>query len=284
MTLSVEWNGRLLEEAALRVEAQSGEYAMNRETNWTRIWLRLLVITLGFVLTATAQMQTNTSSTTTGAPSVQTSVERGEVVHVSGNDVVVKMEDGSLRDFKGVPESARITVDGKEIGVHELKPGMKLEKTIATTSTPKTITTVQTVTGKIFHVNPPTSLILTMEDGKNQQFTIPKGQKFTVNGQEVDAFHLKKGMTVSATKVVETPTTELQHQAKVTGTMPPPPEPPPADAPIVIAAAEPPAAAAEPAERLPNTGTMLPLAALLGVLLVASSVGVKAVQKLSHTG
>ncbi len=39
----------------------------------------------------------------------------------------------------------------------------------------------------------------------NQQFKIPKDQKFNVDGQETDAFGLKKGMKVSATKIVEVP-------------------------------------------------------------------------------
>ena len=38
------------------------------------------------------------------------------------------MEDGTIRHIANVPESARIMVDGKELGVHDLKPGMKLER------------------------------------------------------------------------------------------------------------------------------------------------------------
>jgi hypothetical protein len=238
----------------------------------------------------TAQVQTSTSSTP-GTPNVETSVERGEVVHVSGNDVVVKMEDGTIRDFPNVPESARITVDGKELGVHDLKPGMKLEKTITTTSTPKTITTVQSVTGKVWQVTPPTSVILTLEDGTNQQFRIPKDQKFNVDGQMVDAFHLKKGMTVTATKVVEAPTTEVEQQAKVTGQMPPPPQAPPADAPIIVAESKPTPPAAAPAggaagaaAGLPNTASPIPLIGLLGILSVASSLGLKAFRSSRRSG
>jgi hypothetical protein len=65
---------------------------------------------------------------------------------------------------------------------------MKLQRTITTTATPKTITTVQNVKGKIWYVNPPVSVILTLEDGTNQQFKIPKGQKFNVDGQMLDAW------------------------------------------------------------------------------------------------
>jgi hypothetical protein len=225
-----------------------------------------------FEATAMSQVQT-TQSTTAHAPSVATTVERGEVVYVSGNQLVVKMEDGTMRDFPNVPDSARVMVNGQAMGIHDLKPGMKLEKTITTTTTPKTITTVQTVTGKVWHVNAPSSVILTLEDGTNQQFKVPKGQTFMVNGNKTDVFGLRKGMKVSATKVVEAPTTEVAQNSSVTGSLPPPPP----DAPILIAVAAPtpaPAAAAPeaaPAKELPKTASPLPLIGLLGLLCLAGS-------------
>jgi hypothetical protein len=144
------------------------------------------------------------------------------------------MEDGEIRHIPNVPESARATVDGKELGIHDLRPGMKLQRTITTTKTPQTVTTVQSVTGKVFHVQPPNSVILTLENGENQEFKIPKGQKFMINGRETDAWGLQKGMTVTATKVVEVPITVVEHERQVTGTAPPPPPAPPADVPILI--------------------------------------------------
>src|SRR5436305_4674744 len=116
--------------------------------------------------------------------------------------------------------------------------GLGRETEIATTATPQTVTTVQSVTGKVFHVTPPNSVVLTLEDGTNQSFKIPAGQKFTVNGQQTDAFGLKKGMTISATKIVEAPETVVEQQRKVTGTPPPPPPAPPVDTPILIVIVE----------------------------------------------
>lgn len=258
---------------------------MNSKTRWTQTLLALPVgaACVAFTISASAQVQTETT-TTSHAPTVHTTVVRGTVVYVNGNNLIVKMEDGSLRDISNVPESARATVDGKEIGIHDVKVGMKLEKTITTTTTPKTITTVQTVTGKVWHVSPPSSVILTLDNNTNQQFKIPKGQKFNVNGQMVDAWGLKKGMIVSATKIVEEPVTVAEQQAKVTGSMPPPPPAPAPDAPILVAAAEPaplpaPAAAPEAApEKLPKTGSPVPLIGLLGCLALASSLGLKALR------
>lgn len=241
---------------------------MRSQTRWVHTLRSVLMaaICLSCALWMAAQVQTTTNETSHAA-TVKTTVERGEVVYVNGNDLVVKMEDGSLRHFANVPESARVNVDGQELGIHDLKVGMKLQKTVTTTTTPKTITTVKTVTGKVWHVTPPTSVILTLDDGTNQQFKIPKDQKFNVDGQMVDAWGLKKGMKISATKVVEEPTVEVAHQQQLTGSMPPPPPPPPPDTPIIIAVVTPPAtpaAATAPAE-LPKTASDLPLIGLLGL-------------------
>jgi hypothetical protein len=251
---------------------------MNTKSRWQQASLLFgmaaicLVVTLGLH----AQVQTQ-SSTTASQPTIQTTVERAEVVLVEGNDLIVKMEDGTIRHIPNVPESARVTVDGQQLGIHDLKPGMKLQRTVTTTTTPKMVTTVQTVTGKVFHVSPPSSVILTLEDGSNQQFKIPKGQKFNIDGQMVDAWGLKKGMTVSATKIVEKPVSEVTQQKQLTGTMPPPPPAPPADAPILVAEAKPvppPAEAAAPAT-LPKTGSELPFIGLLGCFFVLTSMGMR---------
>jgi len=207
-------------------------------------------------------------------------VERGEIVYVSGNNVIVKMEDGTIRHFNNVPDSATINVDGKQLNVHQLQPGMKVEKQTITTSTPRVVTTVKTVKGKVFHVTPPLSVILTLEDGTNQEFKIPKGQKFNVDGQMTDAFGLKKGMVISAQKVVEVPETVITQQIKRTGTAPPPPEEIKQDVPVLIVYAPsttPPAApvqaaAAEPApKKLPTTASNIPLIGISGLVLLACS-------------
>src|SRR5271155_5365643 len=161
-----------------------------------------------FAVAVNGQVERQTT-TSIGTASREVKVERGEVVYVSGNDLLVKMEDGTMRHFPNVSESVRVTVNGQQLGIHDLKPGMKLQRTITTTTTPRTVTTVQSVSGKVWHVSPPTSVILTMDNGKNQSFTIPNGQKFNVDGQIVDAFGLRQGMRISATKIVEVPETVI---------------------------------------------------------------------------
>ena len=257
---------------------------MNARANWTRSIMILAVgaVGLAFTVKMSAQVQSSTQEQV-GQASHQVTVERGTVVMVDGNDLVVKMDDGSIRHLANVSESARVSVDGRELGIHELKPGMHLQKTVTTTTTPKVIVTTQTVTGKVWHVTPPNSVILTLENNENQAFKIPNGQKFTVNGQQTDAFGLKKGMVVSVTKVVEEPVTHVEEQAKLTGRMPPPPPPPAPDLPMLVVVAAPVAAAPAPAAvaaaELPKTGSEMPLTGLIGMLLMAGSAGVNRLRR-----
>ncbi len=191
---------------------------MKSSNNWMRSGLVLAIATacIAFALSAGAQVQTSTT-TTAGQSSQVIKVDRGEVLAVEGNDLMVRMADGSIRHFENVPESAKATVDGKQLGIHDLKPGMKLQRTIITTTTPQIVTTVETVTGKVWHVIPPLSVILTLENGTNQSFKIPKDQKFKVNGEMVDAFGLRKGMVVTATKIVEVPFSVTSQEKSVSG-------------------------------------------------------------------
>ncbi len=239
--------------------------------------LALTALYIAFAAGLNAQVKTETSSAS-GQSTTQVKVERGEVVWVNGNDLLVKMDDGSLRHFANVPDSVRVTVDGKQLGIHDLQPGMKLERTITTTTTPKTVTTVETVTGTVWRVVPPKSVTLKLEDGSMQRFTIPSGQKFMVNGQQTDAWGLRQGMKISATKVVEEPQMAVEQQRRLTGTMPPPPAPPAPDQPIIVAVLTPvpaPAPAAQEPAALPKTGSMVPLLGFLGAIAFAAGLGLR---------
>ena len=218
-------------------------------------------------------------------------MDRAEVVAVSGDDLVLKMEDGSTRDVS-VPANATVTVDGNQVGIRDVKPGMKLQRTVVTTTTPKVITTVQTVTGKVWYVKAPSVVILTLEDGTNQQFKIPKDQMFLVKvspgdpGKMTDAWGLKKGMMVAATKVTEEPVNSISVKKQLTGTFPP-------DSPVLVATATSPgmgtgtgtetdsSTGAASSGSLPKTASFLPLIGLLGALSLAASLGLKAFRRIA---
>jgi hypothetical protein len=252
----------------------SGRHTMNQMQ--MKRMLACIIFATAVVLISCTQpvlaQDTSQTTATQGQPEHQTSVEHGEVVYVSGNDLVIRNTDtGEVLNIT-VPDSARATVDGQEVSVHDLKPGMKLQRTITTTTTPMTVTTVRTIQGQVWHVNPPNSVILKFPDGTTKQYKIPKDQKFNANGQQADAFHLRKGMNVSATVISEVPESHMSQNTSVTGQMPPPPATPalegallieePSEAGQEVAAKEPPP---EPA-KLPKTASMLPLLSVLGIL------------------
>jgi hypothetical protein len=233
---------------------------------------------MSFVAATNAQVKAD-SATIHGPATKTVSVDRGEVVYASGSDLVLKKDDGTIVHFANVSDTA--TVDGKQVTIDDLEPGMKLERAITTTTTPHTVTTVQTVTGKVWHVNPPHFVILTLEDGTNHKFDLPNDHKVFVDGRLVDAWALTKGMKISATRVIEAPGTVVAKRTKLTGTAP---------APITLAANEPifftmfvaaPArptlAEATPAS-LPETGSSLPLIGLLGVLALALFLRLRAIR------
>ena len=232
-----------------------------------------VILCLAFAVSTVAQVQTQ--STTTAGPATKTiTIENGEVVAVEGNNLFVKMPDGTLRDFPNVPASARVDVDGKQLSVHELQPGMKLQRATVVSTTPYVVTTIQTVTGKVWHVTPPLKVILTLENNENQAFMIPDGQKFMVDGRETDAWGLKKGMNVTATKIVETPFTSVSQHTQVTGTLP-------TSGTVLIAKGAPtPAGSAAGttttasttgSTQLPKTGSELPLLGIVGLLSISGA-------------
>jgi LPXTG-motif cell wall-anchored protein len=249
------------------------EYSVKKNTIWR--WALVLCAAAWIAVGALAQ-------------TTQTEVKRGEVVYVSGNQLVVKMEDGQIKIFD-VPDSAKFNIDGREMSVHELTPGTKLTQTIETTSTPRTVTTVKTVHGKVWSVTPP-YVILTLPDGTNKQYKVPEGTKFNVGGEQKTVFDLRKGMNVTATVTRTATEVEVAQSRQVSGQAPPPPTPPmvgvllieEAPAPSAAQAAPPPAAepapaavaqapAAEPKPtRLPKTGSPAPAFGLIGVLSLSA--------------
>jgi hypothetical protein len=306
----------------IRVERGEGDQNMKLSNNWMKNGLLLAVGTFCIVFAQSAGAQVRTTTSVQSAQSKEVvRVDRGEVMAVEGNDLIVKMENGSIRHFESIPESAKITVDGKQLGIHDLKPGMKLQRTITTTTTPQVVTTIETVKGKVWYIAAPNTVILTLENGTNQSFKIPKDQKFNVDGQMVDAFGLKKGMLVTATKIVEVPVSVVSQERSVTGTMPTPPvvsetpvaaasqeksvtaseeksvsaptpapvQTPAADAPLLIAEGAPTAAPSEatetpapPAKTGPMTRGYLPLIGL-GLLLIIVLVVAMSVRSKSRT-
>lgn len=246
-----------------------------------------LAVTAFFCAGGAAGAWAQVSSTTTvhhGPSSYDTTVKNAEVVYVSGNDLVLKFDDGRVEHFK-VPDSDKFTVDGRETTVHGLQPGTKLTQTITTKTTPRFVQTIETTEGTVWHVSPPNNLILRLPNG-TKQFNIPSGTKFNVEGQEKTAFELRKGMKTTVTVVTDEPQTVVESTKETMGQAPKPAIPAQAGVLLFVmprrasAAARAEMANAEPMpKKLPKTGSMLPLLGLLGLLSAGASLGLKLLRR-----
>jgi sortase A len=215
-----------------------------------------------------------------GPSSFDTQVKNAEIVYVEGNDLVLKLENGRVEHLV-VPDSDKFTIDGNEVGVRELAPGTKLTQTITTSTTPRYVNTVRTIEGKVWHVNAPTSVILTLPDNTNQVFNVPSHAKFTIDGREKSVFDLKKGMKIKATVVTDDEHTVIE-QSKLAFGQAPPVTPREIGVLLFLAPIQPQAtlaSAEQPADTLPATGTLLPWVGLLGALSLASALGMSLVRK-----
>jgi hypothetical protein len=65
------------------------------------------------------------STRTTDVTVRTTSTLNGQVVWQQGNYVVLRLENGEVKEYK-VPDSYRFTVEGKPASVQELREGMKV--------------------------------------------------------------------------------------------------------------------------------------------------------------
>jgi hypothetical protein len=210
-----------------------------------------------------------------------THVNNAEVIHVSGHEVVVELENGKF-ELLNLGQDFRFQVDGRELTVHELTPGTKLSQEIHTVTTPQEVTTLRTVNGKVWYVSGP-HLILSFPEGENKAYTVPDGIVFHIDGQDKTVFDLRKGMNISATVLTVEPVQSVSMHTVVTGQAPPRPNvtfegpmliEPTREAPVVTAAVEQPTA-----EELPKTASLVPLAGLLGFLSMALYAGLRIVRR-----
>jgi hypothetical protein len=107
-------------------------------------------------------------------------------------------------------------IDGKSVTLKELQPGTKLTATTTTTTTPVTERTTTIGSGKVWYVSGNT-VIVTLPDKENHVYTVDDNFKFTVNGRAAGVHDLRKGMTVSAQRIVEEPITQVAQNTVVTG-------------------------------------------------------------------
>jgi uncharacterized membrane protein len=119
------------------------------------------------------------------------------VVYVSGNDLLIKATDGRLLNYS-VPAGYQFTIASGKVALKDLKAGVVLTGPVATGSEPLIIGHVEAVKVKVYVARPPDTVTLILSDG-SQDFVVPAGTMFTVNGAAVPLSGLKRNDEVEAT-------------------------------------------------------------------------------------
>jgi hypothetical protein len=213
---------------------------------------RLAVCLLSFAVSPVALAQT----TSTESTAVTRQVRTGEVAAVYGNKVVLNEADG-LHEYT-VPDGFKFQLDGQNVGVDQIKPGMKVGALITDKVTTREVTVTTVKSATVMQIAPG-GIVVKNEKGdlKSYNFKDAAGNDiyFIRDGKEVSLRSVKKGERLTGTFVTTLPPQETS-QRSVTARAVAPAEPP---APVEVAAAT-------PHRRLPKTASPLPLMGLLGAL------------------
>jgi hypothetical protein len=198
-----------------------------------------------------------------------------EIVSVDGNNIVYKDATGATKEYTAQP-GATFTMDGKQMGVADLKPGMK-----------GTVTVTEHRNAEVLAVSG-NAIIVRGQDGKPHKYTQADVEKRHAtlyrNGSPAALSDFRTGDRLSATIVTDSTTTvsESQVAAMVNAPAKPAPAaapPPPAPAPAPAPAAEPAPAPAPAAETLPKTASPMPLVGLLGALSLAAGFALRSIRR-----
>jgi LPXTG-motif cell wall-anchored protein len=234
--------------------------------------LVLATVAVLFVAAGIAPAQTTTETKTF------------EVIAVQGNDLVVKLPEGTKQ--LTVPDDFRFTVDGQQLSVHDLKPGMKGTATVTTRTTLHPVTVTEVKNGTVRQVSGPTIIVQTAEGYKmfTEGDVDKRGVKIMRNGEPAQLSDFRAGDKLSATIITEMPprvVTEKEVSATLARA-----ESGPASAPAKAHAAPASSSAAmEPAaegKHLPKTASPLPLVGLVGLTSLLAGAGLTLRRRLAR--
>ena len=173
--------------------------------------MMLVVAVVCGMAVASQAGQTTTSTQTT---------KSFEVLSVQGSQLVVRLPEGT-RELT-VPDDFRFTVDGKQLALAELKPGMKGTATITTRTTVTPVTVTEVKNGTVMQATGASVLVKTDEGFKNftQGDLDKRGVKIMRDGKAVDLSSLRKDDRLTATIITSKPPrvmTEKEVNASLAG-------------------------------------------------------------------
>jgi hypothetical protein len=216
-----------------------------------RTLTRGLLASMVVILTAAVSLAQQSTTTSTQTKTFT-------VVAVSGNDLVVKLPEGT-RELT-VNDDFRFTVDGQQLSVHDLKPGMKGSATITTKTTVTPVTVTEVKNGTVMQASGPSIIVKTDQGIKmfSQGDVDKRGVKIMRNGAPAVINDFHQGDQITATIITTHPPHVLTEKqvnatlAKASGAAPA------ASAGSAPAMAAPSGEAAHAAKHLPKTASVWP--------------------------
>ncbi len=147
------------------------------------------------------------------AASAQTTYEirNATVISAWDNTVVFKNEKGETRQID-LPAGFMVNVDGKDVPVSALKPGMKVSATVKTTTSPVVVQTKTLKDAKVLK-NAGGILYVREADGIHS-YNIPAGYRFDIGGAKLRLDELQVNQHLNAT-IVHTATGTHTEQSVV---------------------------------------------------------------------
>ena len=210
------------------------------------------VLSLAFGPAALAQA---TGATTTESVAQKSRNISGVVETVAGNKVVLREADG-LHEYNP-PAGFKFQLDGRDVGVDEIKPGMSINAVVTDKVITRRVTVTNIESGTVAQVAPG-GIVLKDQNGdlKSYNFKDKAGNDiyFVRDGKEVPLRSVKVGDRLSGTFVTTLPAQQISQRSAVARAT----EPSAAPEPAVVAAATP--------HKLPKTASPLPLIGLLAAL------------------
>lgn len=180
---------------------------------------RLIVAAGLLLLVGTTAAQTTSKSIVVGEPTYAVVQLTGSVVSVDGNSLLVIMAPGGSYRWFAVSPDRKFIIDGQPKTVGQLVPGTVLTATVVTKTLPIDVRTTTITNGTVLDVNG-RNLTVRLESGDRKTYTVPESFEFIIDGKPVKVQQLKKGMRLSATKIVSDPESEFSSLTEITGKAP----------------------------------------------------------------
>ena len=202
---------------------------------------------LSLSLGSAALAQTSVTRSTV----TRTFARTGVIQSISGDEVTVQDPD-RIHEIT-VPDGFEVRMNGRDVGIDQLKPGMKVTEHVTDEVTTRDVTVTKRVDGTVMQVTPGGFVLLDPKDRYvSYDFTDPQGNDLhylAPNGREDTLRNVEAGEHLRGTLVTRFPAQVIDERIVQLEA---------ASAPkaAVSMAIPPPSAAANPGTELPKTGTL----------------------------